>query len=142
MAAAGLGPERFEATQLEVLLAHSGDEWTAMSDSRSRTQAICPSSQRSVFDAHLCVSEYVLLSGQPYDELAVFARDLRAAADSSGARRGQAFAATVLGEIELLTGQLQSAEAQLREAVALSRLAGAAGGESLALLRLAASAPT
>ena len=137
MEAAGLGPERFEATQLEVLLAHSGDEWIGDVGLALQNTSHLPELAGSVFDAHLCVSEYVLLSGQPYDELATFARDLRAAADSSGARRGQAFAATVLGEIELLTGQLQSAEAQLREAVALSRLAGAAGGESLALLRLA-----
>ena len=137
MEAAGLGPERFEATQLEVLLAHSGDEWIGDVGFALQNTSHLPELAGSVFDAHLCVSEYVLLSGQPYDELATFARDLRAAADSSGARRGQAFAATLLGEIELLTGQLQSAEAQLREAVALSRLAGAAGGESFALLRLA-----
>ncbi len=140
MEAAGLGPERFEATQLEVLLAHSGDDWTGDVGLALQNTSHLPELAGSVFDAHLCVSEYVLHSGQPYDELAVFARDLRAAADSSGARRGQAFAATVLGEIELLTGQLQSAEAQLREAVALSRLAGATGGESLALLRLAETA--
>jgi len=137
MEAAGLGPERFETTQLEVLLAHSGDEWTGDVGLALQNTSRLPELAGSVFDAHLCVSEYVLLSGQPYDALAAFARELRAAADSSGARRGQAFAATVLGEIELLTGQLQSAEAQLREAVALSRLARAAGGESLALLRLA-----
>ena len=69
---------------------------------------------------------------------AVFARGLRAAADSSGARRGQAFAATLLGEIELVTGRLQSAEAQLREAVALEPAGGfARRGVSSALLRLA-----
>jgi tetratricopeptide (TPR) repeat protein len=132
-----LGPKRFEATQLEVLLAHSGDDWIGDVGLALQNTSHLPELARSVFDAHLCVSEYVLHSGQPYDELAVFARSLRVAADSSGARRGQAFAATVLGEIELLAGQLQSAEAQLREAVALSRLAGAAGGESLVLLRLA-----
>ena len=137
MQAAGLGPERFEATQLEVLLAHSGDDWIGDVGLAVQNTSHLPELAGSVFDAHLCVSEYVLHSGQPYGELAAFGRDLRAAADYSGARRGQAFAATVLGEIELLTGQLQSAEAQLREAVALSRLAGAAGGESLAILRLA-----
>ena len=140
MKAAGLGPERFEATQLEVLLAHSGDEWTGEVGLALQSTSHLPELAGSVFDAHLCVGEYVLLSGQPYAELATFARDLRAAADFSGARRGQAFAATVLGEIELLTGQLQNAEAQLREAVTLSRLAGSTGGESLALLRLAETA--
>ena len=140
MEAAGLGPERFEATQLEVLLAHSSDEWVGEVGLALQSTSRLPELAGSVFDAHLCVGEYVLLSGQPYDEVAVFARGLRAAADSSGARRGQAFAATLLGEIELLTGRLQSAEAQLREAVALSQLAGSAGGESLALLRLAETA--
>ena len=45
MEAAGLGPERFEATQLEVLLAHSGDEWIGDVGFRAAEhQAICPSS--------------------------------------------------------------------------------------------------
>ena len=140
MEAAGLGPERFEATQLEVLLAHSSDEWVGDVGRALQSTSRLPELAGSVFDAHLCVGEYVLLSGQPYDEVADFARGLRAAADSSGARRGQAFAATLLGEIELLAGRLQSAEVQLREAIALSQLAGSAGGESLALLRLAETA--
>ena len=74
-----------------------------------------------VFDAYLCVTEYVLTAGDPYDRVARFAKRLRAQAHEAGARRGEAFAATVLGETELLTGDLQAARAHLADAARLSR---------------------
>ena len=61
MEAAGLGPERFEATQLEVLLAHSSDEWIGDVGLALQSTSHLPELAGSVFDAHLCVSEYVLL---------------------------------------------------------------------------------
>jgi tetratricopeptide (TPR) repeat protein len=89
-----------------------------------------------VFDAYLCVTEYVLTAGDPYDRVAAFAKRLRAQAHQAGARRGEAFAATVLGETELLTDNLEAARAHLIDAARLSREVGAVGGESLARLRL------
>ena len=89
-----------------------------------------------VFDAHLCVTEYVLTAGDPYDRVAAFAKRLRAQAQQAGARRGEAFAVTVLGETELFTGNLEAARAHLLEAARLSREVGAVGGESLARMRL------
>src|SRR3712207_6866119 len=53
------------------------------------------------------VTEYVLTAGDPYDRVAGFAKRLRAQAHQAGARRGEAFAATVLGETELFTGNLE-----------------------------------
>ncbi len=89
-----------------------------------------------VFDAHLCVTEYVLTAGDPYDRVAAFAKRLRAQAHQAGARRGEAFAATVLGETELFTDNLEAARAHLVDAARLSREVGAVGGESLARMRL------
>ena len=41
-----------------------------------------------VFDAYLCVTEYVLHTGGPYTRLAEFALQLRDHAHAVGARRG------------------------------------------------------
>jgi tetratricopeptide (TPR) repeat protein len=60
----------------------------------------------------------------------------RAQAHQVGARRGEAFAATVLGETELLTDNLEAARLHLIDAARLSREVGAVGGESLARMRL------
>jgi ATP/maltotriose-dependent transcriptional regulator MalT len=78
----------------------------------------------------------VLTTGDPYDRIAAFAKRLRAQAHRAGARRGEAFAATVLGEIELFTGDLEAARTHLIDAARLSREVGAAEGESLARTRL------
>jgi tetratricopeptide (TPR) repeat protein len=82
------------------------------------------------------VTEYVLTAGDPYDEVAGFAKRLRAQAHQAGARRGEAFAATVLGETELFTGNLDAARAHLLDAARLSRDVGAVGAEGLARMRL------
>ena len=82
------------------------------------------------------MTEYVLTAGDPYDRVAAFAKRLRAQAHQAGARRGEAFAATVLGETELFTDNLEAARAHLVEAARLSRDVGAVGGESLARMRL------
>ena len=89
-----------------------------------------------VFDVYTCVTEYVLHAGDPYASLAEFARRLRDHAHAGGALRGEAFGATLLGEIELLTGDPHAARSHLLEAAALSREAGAIGGEALARARL------
>ena len=82
------------------------------------------------------MTEYVLTAGDPHERLAGFAKRLRAQARQSGARRGEAFAATVLGETELLSGTLDAARTHLLDAARLSRELGAVGGESLARMRL------
>src|SRR5262249_5470204 len=54
----------------------------------------------------------------------------------AGARRGEAFSATLLGEVLLMTGDAAAARAHLLEGAALSRQVGAVAGEALARLRL------
>ena len=102
----------------------------------SRTPGTRRSSRAASSTRYLCVTEYVLTAGDPYDRVAGFAKRLRAQAHQAGARRGEAFAATVLGETELFTGNLEAARAHLVDAARLSREVGAVGGESLARMRL------
>jgi tetratricopeptide (TPR) repeat protein len=66
-----------------------------------------------------------------------FAADLADAASSAGSPRAAAHAALIRGETELLTGQVEQAEATLRQAADLHRDTRTNSGESLSLERLA-----
>ena len=91
----------------------------------------------ALFDAHLCVAEYLLYGPVPYDEVIDDAEELRAARDRAGALRGVAFAAALIGEAALLKGDLERAERELAEAVDLHRDIDAPAGEAHSLQRLA-----
>ena len=121
---------------LNGMLAHVEGDWEQRSRHELTQVWDSPGLAGRVFDAYLCVTEYVLTAGDPYDRLAGFAKRLRAQAQQAGARRGEAFAATVLGETELFTGDLEAARAHLLDAARLSRDLGAVGGESVARMRL------
>jgi DNA-binding SARP family transcriptional activator len=126
-----------EASGLLGMVSHSrGQLWDRVRSDVLDT-ARNPGLAGSVFDAYLCLVEFSLYGAEPYEEIAGFARDLRASADRAGAVRGAAFAATVLGEAELLSGQLDLAEVHLREADGLGRQSHADASRSLALERLA-----
>jgi DNA-binding SARP family transcriptional activator/tetratricopeptide (TPR) repeat protein len=131
-----LAPNPGELATLKGMLAHLDGGW----EQHSRRQLIdvwdSPELAGRVFDGYLCVTEYVLTAGDPYERLAGFAKRLRAQAHQVGARRGEAFAATVLGETELFSGNLEAARAHLIDAARLSREVGAVGAESLARTRL------
>lgn len=131
-----LAPDPSELATLKGMVAHLDGTWEQHSRRELTHIWDTPELAGRVFDGYLCVTEYVLTAGDPYDRLAGFAKRLRAQAHQAGARRGEAFAATVLGEVELLTGNLENARAQLLDAARLSREVGAAGGESLARTRL------
>jgi tetratricopeptide (TPR) repeat protein len=118
------------------MLAHLGGGWEQHSRRQLTHVWDSPELAGRVFDAYLCVTEYVLTAGDPYDQVAGFAKRLRAQAHQAGARRGEAFAATVLGETELFTGNLDAARAHLVDAARLSHEVGAIAGESLARARL------
>jgi DNA-binding SARP family transcriptional activator/tetratricopeptide (TPR) repeat protein len=121
---------------LNGMLAHVEGGWEQHARRQLTHVWNSPELAGRVFDAYLCVTEYVLTAGDPYESLAIFAKRLRARAQQAGARRGEAFAATVLGETELFTGDLEAARAHLLDAARLSRDVGAVGGESLARMRL------
>ena len=128
--------ERVELADLQALIAHADGAWEQHTDWQLAEVWHVPELAGRVFDVYTCVTEYVLHAGEPYPRLAEFARRLRAHAHTGGALRGEAFSTTLLGEIELLTGDLQAARTHLLEAAALSREAGAIGGEALARARL------
>jgi DNA-binding SARP family transcriptional activator len=121
---------------LNGMLAHVEGGWQQVSRRQLTQVWDSPGLAGHVFDAYLCVTEYVLTAGDPYERLAGFAKRLHAQAQQAGARRGEAFAATVLGETELFTGHLEAARADLLHAARVSRELGAVGGESLARMRL------
>jgi DNA-binding SARP family transcriptional activator len=131
-----LAPNPSELAALKGMLAHLGGGWEQHSRRQLTHVWDSPELAGRVFDAYLCVTEYVLTAGDPYDQVAGFAKRLRAQAHQAGARRGEAFAATVLGETELFIGNLEAARAHLIDAARLSREVGAIGGESLARARL------
>jgi DNA-binding SARP family transcriptional activator len=136
----GLGAAAVEASKLVGMVAHtSGQLWDRVRADVLDT-ARNPGLAGSVLDGHLCLVEFSLYGAEPYDEVIGFARELRAAADRAGAVRGAAFAATVLGEAELLSGRVEEAEGDLRSAIDLARRSRADVGRAHALQRLAETA--
>lgn len=91
----------------------------------------------SVFDGHLCMTQRLLYGARPYPDVVAFADSFIAEAQRLGAARGRAFAMTLRGEAKLLSGRLDEADEDLREAARLSRPIGAGTGEALALQRRA-----
>jgi DNA-binding SARP family transcriptional activator len=134
--AASFAPDPGELADLKGMIAHMDGDWEGHARRQLTQVWDSPELAGRVFDAHLCVTEYVLTAGDPYDRMAAFAKRLRAQAHQAGARRGEAFATTVLGETELLSDNVEAARAHLVEAARLSREVGAVGGESLARMRL------
>ena len=132
----GLTTSATELAAFRGMLAHLDGGWEQHSRHQLSHVWDSPELVGQVLDAYLCVTEYVLTAGEPYDRVAGFAKRLNARARQSGARRGEAFAATVMGETELLAGNLELARAHLLDAARASREVGAAGVESLARTRL------
>lgn len=83
------------------------------------------------------MAEFLLYGRTEYKEVLDFASSLRETGERSGSSRAVAFAATVAGEVHLLSGDLDRAFAELAEAVDLHHEIGANAGESLSLQRLA-----
>ena len=86
---------------------------------------------------YLCPAEYLLYGPTPYAEVIGVARDLQTTARRSGALRAAAFASALIGEAALLSGDLELAAAELREASDLHRDLGSTAGEAHSLQRLA-----
>ena len=90
-----------------------------------------------VYDGYLCAAEYMLYGPTPYAEVIEVAQDLQLTARRSGALRAEAFAAALIGEAALLSGDLDRAASALTEARDLHHDLGSAGGEAHSLQRLA-----
>jgi DNA-binding SARP family transcriptional activator len=138
--AAGLLREARTAVQIQVMVAHSTGEWSDAVRSGLDASLLAPDLADTLFDGHLCVAQYALTSGDPLERLRAVGEELHANAVRSGARRAQIFAATLVGEIALVTGAVDDAHTRLREAVRLSREIGAITAEALSSMRLGEAA--
>jgi DNA-binding SARP family transcriptional activator len=122
---------------LQGLIAHQRGEWFDRFRMELRRTRGKDDLAVALFDAHLCVAEFLLYGPMPYAEVVAEAEDLRARATRAGALRGIAFATALIGEAALLMGDLDRAETELEEAVELHRDLAATAGEAHSLQRLA-----
>jgi DNA-binding SARP family transcriptional activator/tetratricopeptide (TPR) repeat protein len=122
---------------LQGLIAHQRGEWFDRFRLELRRTQGRAGLATALFDAHLCVAEYLLYGPVPYTEVIEQAEGLRRRASHFGALRGVAFATALIGEAAFLMGDLDLAERELREAVDLHREADAPAGEAHSLQRLA-----
>ncbi len=135
--ATGEQAELLHAAFLQALVAHSSGRWP----DQFRVDLFDPRLEGVLAgilsDAHLCAAEIYLFSTEDPADIAAVAARLRDTAAAAGARRGEAFAATLLGEATLLSGDLDAAQRHLLDGVRRHRDVGARGGEAVALHRLA-----
>jgi tetratricopeptide (TPR) repeat protein len=126
-----------ELVTLQGLIAHDRGEWFGRLRHELHRTRQAPAVATAVFDAHLCVAEYLLYGPTPYPEVMALGRALRETAQRAGALRAVAFASALTGEAALLSGDLATAEHDLSEAVDLHTDIGAPAGQAHALQRLA-----
>jgi tetratricopeptide (TPR) repeat protein len=122
---------------LHGLLAHQRGEWFASFRTELRRTQGHERLAGALFDAHLCVAENLLYGREPYAEIIAESEQLRLRASQAGALRGVAFATALIGEAALMMGDLERAEAELLEAVALHADIDAVGGQAHSMQRLA-----
>jgi DNA-binding SARP family transcriptional activator/tetratricopeptide (TPR) repeat protein len=122
---------------LQGLIAHNRGEWFERFRMELRRTQGRQRLATALFDAHLCVAQYLLYGTVPYQEVIDETEDLRRRASQSGALRGVAFATALIGEAALFMGDVDRAERELLEAVDLHRDIDAHAGEAHALERLA-----
>ena len=122
---------------LQGLVLHNRGEWFERFRMELRRTRGKQRLATALFDAHLCVAEYLLYGPVPYQEVIEESEDLLRHADRAGALRGVAFARALMGEAALLMGDLDRAERELVEAVDLHRDVDAPAGEAHSLQRLA-----
>ncbi len=136
-----LGGERswqvLDLVSLQGLLAHHRGEWFDRMRTELRRTRDTPEIANTVFDGHLCAAEFMLYGPTPYAEVIDLARAMRTTAERSGALRAAAFATALIGESALLSGDLETAERELRDAAALHHELDSSLGESHSLQRLA-----
>ncbi|MGE3510858.1 MAG: AAA family ATPase [Vicinamibacterales bacterium] len=100
-----------------------------------RDTSVLPRLAVTVFDGQLCITQRLLYGDRPYDDVIGFATAFEAESRRLGAARGAAFGRTLRGEAELLSGRLEDADADLREAGRMHRAMHAPTGTAFALQR-------
>jgi DNA-binding SARP family transcriptional activator/tetratricopeptide (TPR) repeat protein len=128
------------ASWAHAAAAHArGELRTSLRTDLHDTSAL-PALAVTVFDGQLCINQRLLYGARPYDDVIGFADSFAAEATRLGASRGVAFAVTLRGEAELLSGRLGAAVADLTHACHRHADMGAPVGEALGLQRLAEAA--
>jgi DNA-binding SARP family transcriptional activator len=126
-----------DLVSLQGFIAHDRGEWFDQLRTELRQTLGTPDLAATLFDAHLCVAEFLLYGPVPYPEVIALASRLRERAERSGALRAVAFASSLIGEAALLMGDLDGAQRELEGSVELHRDAAAPAGEAHTLQRLA-----
>lgn len=140
--ATGSGKDVVAAVALRAALAHVRGSFVDQveRDLFASANVSAPELVAAIHDGYLCVTQMYLYGGKPYGEVADIARNLQQVAERTGARRGYAFATELLGEAELLGGDLARAESCLAHAEDVARSVDARGIMGLALQRRAEAA--
>ncbi|MBA2953338.1 AAA family ATPase [Nocardioides sp. MAH-18] len=126
-----------DLVSLQGLIAHERGEWFERFLIEMRRTQGKDRLAVALFDAHLCVAEYLLYGPVSYPDVITQAEELRSRANHAGALRGVAFATALIGEAALLMGDVDRAERELTEAIELHRDSDAPAGEAHSLQRLA-----
>ncbi len=135
---AGLAREVGEASALVGLVANMQGRWPELFRSEFiEWIRLAPSFTSTIFDGHLCLAEFCLCGAGGHEDIAEAARELLQIADDADSEVGRAFATLILGEAELFSGRLDSAEQLLGRADRMHENIGAAAGRVISLQRLA-----
>ncbi len=133
----GAPAQLLDVIAMQGMVAHSRGEWFDRLRMELRLLAGSSELARTVFDAHLCVGQYLLYGPTGYGEVAELARDLRSSGEAIGSEQAVAFADTLQGEALLLSGDLEGARVCLEAAVVTYRSINGDTGLAHALQRLA-----
>jgi DNA-binding SARP family transcriptional activator len=138
---AGLGRELGEAAVILAKVAMAQGRWRErFAEELAESMRMRADMEPIVYDAHLCLAEYYLSGPEGYDTATEFARQMMKIAEDAGSATGAALALLMLGEAELLAGDVGEAEGHLKDAAEANDLAGCISGSALARQRLAEAA--
>lgn len=138
---AGLGRELGEAAVILAKAAMAQGRWRErFAKELAESMRMRAHMEPIVYDAHLCLAEYYLAGPEGYDSAAEFARQMMKIADEAGSATGSALALLMLGEAELLAGNISDAEPLLKQAAEANEREGCISGAALARQRLAEAA--
>ena len=137
----GLGRELGEAAVILAKVAMAQGRWRErFAEELVESMRLRANMEPIVYDAHLCLAEYYLAGPEGHDIAADFARQMLQIAEEVGSPTGAALATLMLGEAELLAGNLPDAENHLKAAADANDRQGCISGSALARQRLAEAA--
>src|SRR5262249_40944282 len=130
---AGLAREIGEASALVGLAAHMQGRWQEIFRTEFVTwiRDAAPTLVPNIFDGHLCLAEFCLCGAGGHEAVARATQELLTVAEGAGSVPGRALATLILGEAELFSGRLDSAEHLLVRAEQLHAESGADGGRAV-----------